>query len=94
MKKSITKKFEKAKVWLHHHGYSRIALVRVAAGTAQPEHGHHTTMGWIVLQGKVDITHRGKTKTHGKGDRFELKLNDRHASKIGKKGCVMAVGKK
>ncbi len=94
MKKSIAKRFEKAKGWLHDKGYSRIALVRATAGTAHPDHGHPATMGWVVLKGEMEVTHRGKTRIYGKGDRFELKLNDRHESKVGDKGCVMAVGKK
>ena len=46
-----------------------------------PEHSHAAQMG-IVLEGRIDLTIGGKTKTYTKGDRYFIEENMPHSGKI------------
>ncbi len=46
-----------------------------------PEHSHAAQIG-IVLEGRIDLTIGGKTKTYTKGDRYFIEENVPHSGKI------------
>ena len=46
-----------------------------------PEHTHESQWG-IVLEGKIELTIAGETKTYTKGDRYFIGENVKHSGKI------------
>ena len=46
-----------------------------------PEHSHEAQWG-IVLEGKIEMTIDGKTKTYRKGDRYFIPKGVKHSGKI------------
>jgi quercetin dioxygenase-like cupin family protein len=46
-----------------------------------PEHSHESQWG-IVLEGKIELTIDGITKTYTKGDRFFIEKDMKHSGKI------------
>ena len=46
-----------------------------------PEHAHAAQVGF-VLEGQIDMTMNGKTKTYTKGDRYYIPAGMKHSGKI------------
>jgi quercetin dioxygenase-like cupin family protein len=59
----------------------QIIFMHFAEDTPLPEHAHAPQWG-IVLEGKIDMTIEGVSKTYTKGDRYFIPDGAKHSGKI------------
>ena len=72
---------EGVKAYLSQSDTHQIVFMEFEKDVDLPEHSHAAQMG-IVLEGKIDLTIAGKTKTFTKGDRYFIPEGTLHSGKI------------
>ena len=59
----------------------QILFMRFAEDAVLPEHSHESQWG-VVLEGRIDLTVDGITKSYSKGDRYFIPAGVAHSAKI------------
>ena len=72
---------EGVKAYLSQSDTHQIIFMEFEKDVDLPEHSHAAQIG-IVLEGRIDLTIGGKTKTFTKGDRYFIKEDTPHSGKI------------
>jgi quercetin dioxygenase-like cupin family protein len=72
---------EGVKAYLSQSDTHQIIFMEFEKNVDLPEHSHAAQIG-IVLEGRIDLTIAGKTKTYKKGDRYFIAENMPHSGKI------------
>lgn len=72
---------EGVKAYLSQSDTHQIIFMEFEKDVDLPEHSHAAQIG-IVLEGRIDLTIGGKTKTYTKGDRYYIEKNVVHSGKI------------
>jgi quercetin dioxygenase-like cupin family protein len=72
---------EGVKAYLSQSDTHQIIFMEFEKNVDLPEHSHAAQIG-IVLEGRIDLTIAGKTKTFTKGDRYFIAENMPHSGKI------------
>jgi quercetin dioxygenase-like cupin family protein len=73
--------FEGVKAYLSQSDTHQIIFMEFKKDVDLPEHSHAAQIG-IVLEGRIDLTIGGKTKTFTKGDRYFIPEDTLHSGKI------------
>ena len=72
---------EGVKAYLSQSDTHQIIFMEFKKDVDLPEHSHAAQIG-IVLEGRIDLTIAGKTKTFTKGDRYFIPEGIWHSGKI------------
>jgi len=72
---------EGVKAYLSQSDTHQIIFMEFEKDVDLPEHSHAAQIG-IVLEGRIDLTIAGKTKTFTKGDQYFIKEDTPHSGKI------------
>ena len=72
---------EGVKAYLSQSDTHQIIFMEFEKDVDLPEHSHAAQIG-IVLEGRIDLTIAGKTKTYKKGDQYFIEENMPHSGKI------------
>ncbi|HUV77367.1 MAG TPA: cupin domain-containing protein [Desulfobacterales bacterium] len=72
---------EGVKAYLSQSDTHQIIFMEFENDVDLPEHSHAAQIG-IVLEGRIDLTIAGKTKTFTKGDRYFIPEGTPHSGKI------------
>ena len=72
---------EGVKAYLSQSDTHQIIFMEFENDVDLPEHSHTAQIG-IVLEGRIDLTIAGKTKTYTKGDRYFIKEDTPYSGKI------------
>jgi len=72
---------EGVKAYLSQSDTHQIIFMEFEKDVDLPEHSHAAQIG-IVLEGRIDLTIAGKTKTFTKGDRYFIPDNMLHSGRI------------
>ncbi|NOX90455.1 MAG: cupin domain-containing protein [Calditrichaeota bacterium] len=73
--------FEGVTAYLSQSDTHQIVFMEFETDAVVPEHSHGAQFG-IVLEGKIDLTIDGKTKTYTKGDRYFIPEGVLHSAKV------------
>jgi quercetin dioxygenase-like cupin family protein len=72
---------EGLKAHLSQSDNHQIIFMEFEKDTDLPEHSHESQYG-IVLEGKIDLTIKGISRTYTKGDRYYIPAGIKHSGKI------------
>lgn len=72
---------EGVKAYLSQSDTHQIIFMEFEKDVDLPEHSHAAQIG-IVLEGRIDLTIGGETKTYTKGDQYLIEKNVVHSGKI------------
>ena len=70
-----------AKAYLSQSEHHQILFMQFEEDVNLPEHRHAAQMG-IVLEGRIDLTVEGVSKTYSKGDRYYIPPGALHSGRI------------
>lgn len=73
--------FSQYQAWLFQGKDQQIVFMEFDQDITVPEHTHESQWG-VVLEGKIDLTIGGVTKTYHKGDYYFIEKDVPHASKV------------
>ena len=73
--------FSNYQAYLSQGANHQIIFMQFDENIDLPEHAHESQWG-IVLEGKIELTIGGVTKTYVKGDRYFIEKNVKHSGKI------------
>ena len=73
--------FEGVKAYLSQSDTHQIIFMEFEKDVDLPEHAHAAQIG-IVLEGRIDLTIGGETKTYKKGDQYFVQEGALHSGKI------------
>lgn len=79
---------------LRHEGFRNIFTHTDRPGAYYPEHTHKNITCHIVIDGEIEITSGGTTRTYRAGERFDLPAGEVHSAKVGQEGCTYILGEK
>jgi len=63
-----------------------VVFFEIRAGTVLPEHAHCFQWGFVI-DGQIDLTINGQTRTYRKGDTYAIPEGSIHSGRI-LKGCL------
>ena len=72
---------EGAKAYLSRGEGHQILFMEFAEDVFLPEHAHAAQWG-VVLEGTIELTAGGVTRTYGKGDRYYIPAGVKHSGRI------------
>lgn len=75
-------------------GYSIINEYSDSPGEIFPDHDHSGDQLLVVLEGSIEVTMNGETKTLYPGDELAFPARTIHSAKIGSQGCVYIDGER
>jgi quercetin dioxygenase-like cupin family protein len=73
--------FSNYEAYLSQGENHQIIFMQFDENVILPEHSHESQWG-IVLEGKIELTITGETKTYTKGDRYFIEKGEKHSGKI------------
>lgn len=79
---------------LRDEGFSNIFSHTDKPGACYPEHAHSNVTCHVVIEGEIEITSGGETKTFRSGERFDVPAGEVHSAKVGIDGCTYILGEK
>lgn len=89
-----TASVEQIKQQLRDEGFRNIFSHTDRPGTQYPEHTHSNVTCHVVIEGEIEITSGGETKTFRTGERFDVPAGEVHSARVGEDGCTYILGEK
>lgn len=86
-----TKKWERK---LREEGFGHVFTWQDGPNAHYPEHTHAALTAHIILEGEMNLTSQGVTRTYKAGERCDVPANTVHSARMGPRGCTYSVGEK
>jgi mannose-6-phosphate isomerase-like protein (cupin superfamily) len=79
---------------LHGEGFLHTYVWQDGPNVFYSDHTHPVETAHIILDGEMTLTHDGKTRTYGIGERCDVPAGAVHSAKMGLRGCRYLIGEK
>ena len=79
---------------LHEEGFAHTYVWQDGPNAFYPDHTHSVETAHIILDGEMTLTHGGRTRTFGAGERCDVPTGAVHSAKMGPRGCRYLIGEK
>jgi mannose-6-phosphate isomerase-like protein (cupin superfamily) len=79
---------------LHNEGFSHTYVWQDGPDTFYPGHTHAAETAHIILEGEMELTQDGVTKTYGAGERCDVPAGAVHSARMGPRGCRYLIGER
>jgi quercetin dioxygenase-like cupin family protein len=81
--------FEGVRAWILQADTSQLVFFEFEANAKVPEHSHTYPQWGMVIDGKMELTIRGKPRIHQKGDQYLIPAGAKHLASFPCKTKVM-----
>ncbi|HYL63479.1 MAG TPA: cupin domain-containing protein [Candidatus Methylomirabilis sp.] len=79
---------------LEREGFGHTFVWQDGPNTYYSEHTHETETAHIILNGEMNLTMDGRSKTYRVGERCDVPAGAVHSAKMGPQGCRYLIGEK
>jgi quercetin dioxygenase-like cupin family protein len=81
--------FKGIKAWILQGENHQLVFFQMEADTRVPEHSHDYAQWGMVIEGEMELTIKGKTRSCKKGDEYLIPAKAKHKAHFLKKSRVM-----